>query len=72
MKTMWRKIVYWFWYLIGLVVSSPSVAIAYIIKCIKHESYEAYIRRAFRMVPNFVKGDITEDIFVDLVLERRP
>ncbi len=64
MKTMLDKIVGCFSFVLDVVVSTPLAAIAYIISCIKHESDEAFYRRAFRMLPIFVKDDLTEDDFV--------
>ena len=72
MKTMLKKIIFWFQVGLGSALTIPFAIISRIITNIKHESDEAYVRRAFRMLPGFLKEGLTEDDFVGLVQNRRP
>ena len=67
MKTMLEKIIFWFWVGLGFTLAIPFVTIARIITDIKRESDEAYVRRAFRMLPRFLKMGPTEDDLIDLL-----
>ena len=66
MKTVLKNIVIWFQIGPGFVCAIPFVITAIIISAIKHESVEEYYRRAFRILPSFLKGNLTEDDFVDI------
>ena len=66
MKTMLKNIIYWFQIGLDFICAITFVITAGIISYIKHESAEAYCRRAFRMLPSFLKGNFTEDDVVDI------
>ena len=67
MKTVLKNIVNGFQIGLGFVCTIPFAITASIISGIKHESVEAYYRRAFRMLPSFLKGNLTEDDVVDII-----
>ena len=66
MKTVLKNIVIGFQIGLGFVCAIPFAITASIISDIKHESGEAYCRRAFRMLPSFLKGNFTEDDVIDI------
>ena len=67
MNTVLKNIVIGFQFGLGFVCAIPFAITASIISDIKHESLESYYRRAFRMLPSFLKGNFTEDDVVDII-----
>lgn len=65
MKTMLKNIIYNLTYLLLYMIAYPVTLTGFIVGSIKHESKEQCCRRAFRLMPRFLRTGITEDQFID-------
>lgn len=65
MKKLLLDIVYNLTYLVLYMVAYPVTLTGFIVGSIKHESKEQCCRRAFRLMPRFLRTRLTEDEFID-------